>query len=136
MISPTFKETEQKDLIKLLEKYIRDIDSPVDKRKYLLVQQELGLEPDPEKIPMGFEDLPEDGQLAVSIFGKLGNRVYGDVGFTGKDYTNLPILISLYNICDVGLLLELLTLLDHHYIDKNQKQIKKMHDDTKRKVKK
>lgn len=136
MTLPIFKEAEEQDTIQLIQKFLKDQDSPITKEKYLEVQKQLGKEPDPKYMPLGYEDLPEDAQLALIIYNKLGNRIYGDVGFTGKDYTNLPILISLYNICDVGLLLELLTVLDHHYIDKNQKQIKKMHDDMKRKAKK
>lgn len=133
MIWPIFKEKEIEELLKIMEKFMKDIDSPIDKEKYLKIQEQMGLEPDPKKIPLGFEDIPADCQLAFSIYTKLGNRVYGDVGYTGKDYTNLPILIEIHNICDKGLLIELLNVIEGYYIDKNQKQIKKMYDDLKKK---
>ena len=133
MILPTFKESEEEELFKFLDKYLKDQDSPINKEKYLAVQRELGKEPDPNVMPLGFEDLPEDAQVAVSIHSKLGNRVYGDVGYTGKDYTALPILIDIYSIKNRLLLLDLLNMIDTFYINKSQKQIKKMYDDMKKK---
>lgn len=84
---------------------------------------ERGLEPDPAKIPIGYEDLSYDAQLSINIYGRLGNRVYGDVGFVGKDYTNLPILIQFHEIIDTDLLLELLNIIDEFNIGKSQKAI-------------
>lgn len=112
---------------------MKDSQSPITKEKYLKVQEQLGKEPDPKYMPIGFEDLPEDCQLAFLIYTKLGNRIYGDVGFVGKDYTNLPILIKIHNIYDVDLLISLLNVLDNFNIEKSQKQIKKMYDDLKKK---
>jgi hypothetical protein len=77
--------------------------------------------------------LSPENKLAYNIYSMLGNRVYGDVGFIGKDYTNLPILIEIHEICDKHLLLTLLNVIEMHYIDKNQKQLKKMYDDMKKK---
>lgn len=133
MTSPTFKESEIKTLFKLLDKYLKDLDSPISKEKYLATVEQLGQEPDPEKMPLGFEDIPEDAQLAFNIYNRLGNRVYGDVGFVGKDFTNLPILIEIHNIFDKDLLIDLLNTIDRYNIDKSQKQIKKMYDDIKKK---
>jgi hypothetical protein len=95
--------------------------------------KEMGKEPDPEKMPLGFEDIDEENQIAYSIYTSLGNRIYGEVGFIGKDYTNLPILIEVYEIEDKLYLLEKLSIMDDFFVDKSQKQIKKMHDDAKRK---
>lgn len=133
MIWPTFKESELKELFEVMERFLRDLDSPISKEQYLATMKELGQEPDPKKVPLGFEDVPEDAQLAFNIYNKLGNRVYGDVGFTGKDYTNLPILIEIYRICDKDLLIDLLNAIDAFNINKSQKQIKKMYDDMKKK---
>ena len=133
MTWPTFKESELKELFEVMEKFLRDLDSPISKEQYLATMKELGQEPDSKKIPLGFEDVPEDAQLAFNIYNKLGNRVYGDVGFTGKDYTNLPILIEIYRICDKDLLIDLLNVIDAFNINKSQKQLKKMYDDMKKK---
>lgn len=135
MTLPIFKEDEEQDTIQLIQKFLKDQDSPITKEKYLEVQKQLGKEPDPKYMPLGYEDLPEDAQLALIIYNKLGNRIYGDVGFTGKDYTNLPILIERHNIYDTALLIDLLNVIDIYYIEKNQRQIKKMYDDMKKKTK-
>lgn len=133
MTLPTFKEQELEELFKNLKKFLQDQDSPISKEKYLATVEQLGQEPDPEKIPLGFDDLYEDAQRALNIYNRLGNRIYGDVGFVGKDFTNLPILIETNYIVDKSLLVDLLNVIDAHNIDKNQKQLKKMYDDIKKK---
>jgi hypothetical protein len=93
--------------------------------------EQLGKEPD--NPPIGYEDLCPDCQIALNIYNRLGNRVYGDVGFVGKDYTNLPILIEVFEITNKNYLIDLLNVLDSFNIDKSQKGMKKMMDDIKKK---
>lgn len=95
--------------------------------------EQLGKEPDYDRMPLDFYDLNLDCQLALNIYNKLGNRVYGDVGFVGKDYTNLPILIEIFNIENKDYLIDLLNIIEVSNIDKSQKSIKKMMDDIKNK---
>lgn len=97
------------------------------------MMEQRGLEPDPSKIPVGYEDLGYDAQLALVIYGKLGNRVYGDVGFTGKDFTVLPILIQYHEIIECDLLLDYLNIIDLYNINKSQDAIKKEMDKIKNK---
>jgi len=98
-----------------------------------MLMAERGLDPDPDKIPVGYEDLMHDAQLALNIYGRLGNRVYGDVGFTGKDFTVLPILIAHHGIIDADLLLEYLNVIDTFNITKSQEAMKKEFDKMKNK---
>jgi hypothetical protein len=93
-----------------------------------MLMEERGLDPDPDKIPVGYEDLSYDAQLCLNIYGRLGNRVYGDVGFVGKDYTNLPILIKFHEIVNTDFLLEMLNIIDEYNVDKSQKAMKKEMD--------
>lgn len=93
--------------------------------------EQLGKEPD--KPPIGYEDLCPDCQIALNIYNRLGNRVYGDVGFVGKDYTNLPILIEIFEITNKDYLINLLNVLDTFNINQSQKAMKKMMDDIKKK---
>jgi hypothetical protein len=95
--------------------------------------EQLGKEPDFDKMPLDYEDLYPEAQIALNIYARLGNRVYGDVGFVGKDYTNLPILIEIFDITKKDLLIDLLNVIDAFNIDKSQKAIKKMMDDIKKK---
>jgi hypothetical protein len=119
--------------LEVLEKYLKSSDSKINKQRYLLMMAQRGEEPDPNKIPLDYEDLSLDCQIALSIYNRLGNRVYSDVGFTGKDYTNLPILIESFCVNNKEYLLDLLNVIDGHNIDKSQKAIKKMYDDMKKK---
>ena len=50
--------------------------------------EQTGEEIDWERCPPDVEDFPESVHTAIQIFNTLGDRVYPDVGFTGKDFTN------------------------------------------------
>lgn len=97
------------------------------------MQEQLGKEATEDRCPPGIEDFPELVIHAISIFNFLGDRVYPDIGYVGKDYTTLPILITIYTIDNVDLLLEILSRLDRHAIEKNRDQLKREHDKLKRK---
>ena len=55
--------------------------------------EQTGQEIDWEKCPPELDDFPESVITALTIFNSLGNRIYPDVGFIGKDYTNLSYII-------------------------------------------
>lgn len=97
------------------------------------MMEQRGEEPDPARIPVGYEDLNYDPQLALVIYGKLGNRVYGDVGFVGKDFTVLPILITYHEVIDTDLLLDYLNTIDSFNIAKSQASMKAEMDKIKNK---
>jgi len=97
------------------------------------MMKELGKEPDPDRMPLDIDDLSRDCQLAILIYNKLGSRIYGDVGFVGKDYTNLPIFIEVYSIINKELLIDLLNIIDTFNIQKSQEAIKKEFDKLKKK---
>lgn len=84
-------------------------------------------------MPLDFSDLHEDAQLAFAIYGKLGNRIYGDVGFIGKDMTLLPMIVEYYKIIDIDFLIDLINVIDEYHVDKSQKAIKQELDKIKKK---
>lgn len=100
--------------------------------KYFNMMEQLGKEPIEEEIPVAFEDLEEEAQVALNIFNSLGNRVYPEIGYVGKDYTNLLVLIEIYQVEDKELLLEILTWLDNKTIEKASKALKKEYAKLKR----
>lgn len=116
-----------------LETWQRNNASGMSKDKYLDVQEQLGREPDPDKCPPGVEDLPEILVDAINIFNLLGDRVYPEIGYVGKDYTNLPTLMNIYKIDDAELLIEALSRLDAYAIKKSQEDLKREYDKLKRK---
>ena len=101
--------------------------------KYLDMMEQLGKEPIEEEIPPDWEDLPEIVVQAVSSFNMLGDRAYPEIGYVGKDYTNLSTYMEIYEIQDQEYFLEILQFLDSRAIKKSQEQLKREHDKLKRK---
>lgn len=97
------------------------------------MQQQLGREADPEKCPPGIEDFPQIIIDGIEIFNYLGDRVYPEIGYMGKDYTNLPILMKLYEVDNKELLLDVLSRLDSEAIKISQERLKREYDKLKRK---
>lgn len=101
--------------------------------RYLEMCDQMGKEPDENEIPPDWEDFPTDVQTGITIFNMLGDRVFPDIGYLGKDYTNLPILIEIYGVENKELLLEVLQFLDSRAIQKSSEQMKREYDKLKRK---
>ena len=98
--------------------------------------EQTGQEIDWEKCPPDVEDFPESVLTALSIYNGLGNRVYPDVGYVGKDFTNLEYLYNFYRIKEIGekdWIFELLCYLDSRNIEESQKAIKAQHDKLRKK---
>ena len=111
----------------------RNLDSKITKDKYFEICDQLNQDPDPEKIPPDLDDFPDIVQYAIITFNMLGDRMYPDIGYIGKDYTNLPIFIDLYQIEDKELFLEILNWLDARAIQKSSEQLKREYEKLKRK---
>lgn len=103
------------------------------RESYFNMCEQLGKEPDPKKIPPDMDDLPEIVQIAIAIFNTLGDRAYPDIGYVGKDYTNLPVLFEIYGVEDKELVLNVLTFLDSRAIKTSSERLKAEHDKLKRK---
>ena len=103
------------------------------KEKYLAMKDELGEEPDWEECPPGSEDFPEVVTQAINTFSSLGDRIYPDIGYVGKDYTNLPIYLRWYEVEDEDYFLDILLHLDSEAIKTSQQHLKREMDKMKRK---
>tara|TARA_Y100000401_G_scaffold103870_1_gene95207 strand:- start:389 stop:697 length:309 start_codon:yes stop_codon:yes gene_type:complete len=97
------------------------------------MMDQLGKEPIEEEIPPDWEDFPEIVLDALNTFNMLGDRMYPDVGYVGKDYTNLNHFIELFDIQDKLFFMELLSWLDSRAIKKSQEHLKREYDKLKRK---
>ena len=102
--------------------------------RYLKMCDQLEKEPDPNEIPPDWEDFPEIAIHAINTFSMLGDRIYPDVGYVGKDFTNLNTYIEIYGIKDKELFLEILTYLESRAIKNSQEQLKRERDKLKRKT--
>jgi len=101
-----------------LERWQNNIEVDITLDKYLSMCEQLGEEPNPDKMPPEVSDFPVDVQKAMMLFNKLGDRIYPDIGYLGKDYTQLPIYIKVYEIENTELFLETLLRLDSKVIEK------------------
>lgn len=95
--------------------------------------EQLEKEPIEEEIPPDWEDLPETIIAAVNTFNMMGDRIYPDIGYVGKDYTNLEHFLFIYDIDDKEYFLEILSWLDSRAIKKSSEQLKREHEKLKRK---
>ena len=97
--------------------------------------EQTGEEIDWERCPPDIEDFPESVWIALQIFHSLGNRIYGDVGYIGKDFTNLKHLYTSYLVeeYEEDWIFELLLFLDNRAIEESQKRMKSELDKIKRK---
>lgn len=93
--------------------------------------EQTGEEVDWERCPPDSEDFPQSVLQSINIFNMLGDRIYGDVGYIGKDFTNLPFLFKQYFIKEQqqqDWIFELLLFLDTRAIEESRKQIKASYD--------
>lgn len=95
----------------------------------------MGEEPDWEKCPPDWEDFPSIIIDTVNIFHSLGDRIYPEIGYIGKDYTNWEFLLKQYRIEDhqKDYVFELVMWLDARRIEASQKKLKAEYDKLKRK---
>lgn len=103
------------------------------RERYFKMCEQLGKEPDPNEIPPDWEDFPEIAIQALNTFSNLGDRLVPDIGYMGKDFTNLPYYIEMYEIEDKELFLEILTYLESRAIKQSQDALKRERDTLKRK---
>lgn len=62
------------------------------------------------------------------LFNKLGDRIYPDIGYLGKDLTSLPIYMDVYEVEDRKIFLETLLRLDAKVIEQSAKAMKAERD--------
>ena len=106
------------------------------KDQYLRMVEQTGEEIDWDRIPPDLEDFPESIYTALNIFNSMGSRVQADIGYIGKDFTNLNILYDFYYITEKeekDWIFELLLFLDESAIKESQKKMKSEIDRIKRK---
>lgn len=109
-----------------------NLDSKMTADKYIEICEQLGQEPDLDKMPPELSDFPDEVQEALIIYNALGDRVASEIGFIGKDYTSLPILLEVYQIDDKEFILDILLWLERRAIKKSSDEMKKAHEQIKK----
>jgi hypothetical protein len=104
------------------------------KEKYLNIQEQMGTTPNEEKCPPDMDDFPDSVVAAFLIFNQLGDKVVADIGFIGKDYTNLSLYMKAYQVEETDtIFLEALSRLEAYTIEQSQEQMKKLRNSAKHK---
>ena len=107
----------------------------MNKDQYLRMVEQTGEEIDWERCPPDVEDFPDSILDALNIFHSLGNKVYPEIGYIGKDFSNRDVLFELYSIKDYqkDWIMELLLFLENETVNEAQRQLKAEYDKIKRK---
>ena len=104
-------------IIDLLEKHVK---SPqIDLDKYLRICEELGQEPDPNKMPMDLAEMPYEVQLAFFVYSFLPDRWEGMSGsYLGKDWSSVGEVFQVYEIEEQKVVFTLCKHLERFNIEK------------------
>lgn len=102
------------------------------KDRYLSMCEQLGEDPSEAKCPPEYDDFPIPLQQAIEVFNRLGDRVFPDIGYMGKDYTALPLHMEVVAVTEKEIFLEALVRLDAHLIKRSAEQMKKARDSVKK----
>ena len=102
--------------------------------RYFEMQEQMGLEVIEKDIPPSLEDMPDTVISALEIFNYLGDRIYPEIGYIGKDYTNLLIYIDLWGVSKENeFFYQVLQWLDARAIKESSERLKREYDKIKRK---
>ena len=126
----------QKDkCLERLEEMFKNLDTGMTAERYFEMQEQMGQPIEEDKIPPDMNDFPEIVECAIEIYNRLGDRVYPEIGYIGKDYTNLNLYMKIYGVHeeDKDFLLESIEWLDARAIKKSADQLKREYDKIKRK---
>ena len=126
-------QSQKSQSLERLERMYKNLDTGMTRNKYLDMCEQLNKEPDDEELPPDWEDFPELIQNAINTFNQLGDRVFPEIGYVGKDYTNLPYFTEMYEVQDTEFFLEILSWLDSRAIKKSSENLKRQYDKLKRK---
>jgi len=99
------------------------------------MQEQMGQPIDPKVMPVAIGDFPDIVLIAINIFNRLGDRVYPEIGYIGKDYTNLLMYMEMLGVetPDKDFFLEVIEWLDARAIKKSAESLKREYDKIKRK---
>ncbi|MDB4787258.1 hypothetical protein OAG26_00965 [Flavobacteriales bacterium] len=107
----------------------------MSKEQYLMMCEQTGMEIDWDKCPEELEDFPDLVHTAMNVFYTMGDRVYPDIGYIGKDFTMYDNICNHYFVEDYekDFLYELILFLEQRTIESSQQKLKAEMDRIKRK---
>ena len=121
--------------LKQLEELFLNLDQGINQDKYIEIQEQMGQPIEENKMPLSLDDFPDIVIIAINVFNRLGDRVYPEIGYVGKDFTNLNLYMEIEGVEkeQKNFFLEILEWLDARAIKKSAEQLKREYDKMKRK---
>lgn len=108
----------------------------MDVDKYLAICEQLGQEPDPNKMPLSSSDFPYEVQVAFFIWSLLSDNWEGMSGtYLGKVWSGLDYLFEIYEIADRKTILFLLKLYERLLVEHTAEEADKKRKAEERKAK-
>jgi len=132
-----FEAERSESTLEYLKQYLDNAKVGMTAESYIRMEQELGEEPDFDKMPPSYEDFPLYVHTAFEIFNALPDTYSGGMSsiYSGKNYSSLDILFSLHLVESLARLevFEVIQFLDGRAKDTAFKEAKKAADKAKRK---
>jgi hypothetical protein len=98
------------------------------------MMEQMGEEPDWDKCPVDWEDFPSIIINGINIYNTLGSRIFPDIGYIGKDYTNYKMILNHFGIekHQEEYLFEIIQFMEQRDIEISQRKLKAEYDRVKR----
>tara|TARA_S200002703_G_scaffold101709_1_gene88146 strand:- start:88 stop:444 length:357 start_codon:yes stop_codon:yes gene_type:complete len=109
-----------------LEVYLDNKDVGMSKEQYLRMCEQTNMEIDWDKCPEELQDFPEIVLTAMNVFHTMGDRIFPDIGYIGKDYTNYDSICNHYIVenYEKDFLYETILFLEARTIKSSQEALK------------
>ena len=100
------------------------------------MMEQTGEEIDWDRCPSDIEDFPDSVHIAMNIYNSLGDRIFPEIGYIGKDLVYLDRLFEMHKIehyIEKEWIFEIIMFIDSYNISESQRSIKAEYDKIKRK---
>tara|TARA_B100001094_G_C17841155_1_gene628020 strand:- start:25 stop:351 length:327 start_codon:yes stop_codon:yes gene_type:complete len=106
----------------------------MSKDQYLEMMEQMGQDPDWEKCPPSWEDFPPVIVSGLNVYNSLGTRMYPDIGFIGKDYTNYDFILKHIGVDEhqEDFVFEIVQFMEQRDIENSQRKLKAEYEKIKR----
>ncbi len=111
-----------------MDRYIQESNQKLDVDKYLNYCEQLGIEPDPDKMPLDASTFPGDVQVAFFMFSLLPDSWDTNSGtYMGKNWNTLDLVFDMYEVVDRKYIFHLMKiyenlLVEYHFKEAERKR--------------
>lgn len=98
------------------------------------MMEQMGEEPDWDKCPVDWEDFPEVVILGINVYNTLGSRIFPEIGYIGKEYSNYDLILEYLGIEEhqKDFVFEVVQFMENREVEISQRKLKAEYDRVKR----